>query len=234
MSKFAQVFQTEDGVVHATKALAERHTRKPLIMAALLALCGGQKDLADAIYNKEEELQQAFESGKVRFVSKAERAELAKSLAAAKAVLPADNFLVKYSEEIEGSFKWPTAKRATEEEQKAAAFEAVDALFERAEGVAAWIVNEKDRILDAFKAGVEKRVVTDQAKQGLALYRAMMDAKKALNAAREAFEKDATPENQAAVDAADQAFQEAEAALQKSKAETEAAKKAAKSAADAK
>lgn len=224
-----QTFQTPDGSNFDTKEAALRHMRKGAIMAALLAVAGGDRPLAAALYDKEDELNAAFDTGTVRMVTKAERKSLDKALdALVAAKAPGTEFLVTNVEAVKQSFRWPAQKRLTPEEKVAAQLTAVVDIFDGREDVAGWVVQEKDKIMAAFKAGQPERKVSDKASEGLALWRAMKDAEKAHKAALEVHEKEPTEETAAAVEAARVAFDEAKKTLDERKAANAAAADAAK------
>ncbi len=60
MTMLKQIFQTPDGSTFDSKADAERHMRRPAIMAALLGVAGGQEKLAETLYNQEEAIRDAL------------------------------------------------------------------------------------------------------------------------------------------------------------------------------
>lgn len=220
-----QTFQTPDGATFDTKEAAMRHMRKDAIMAALAAVCGGDRTLAVAIYDKEEELTAAFDTGTIRMVTKAERKQLEKALDALKAAAPAGcEFLVNNVDAIAASFRWPAQKRLTAEEKLQAQHVAVTELFEGRTDVANWVLQEKDKIMAAFKAGQPERKVPESAAAGLAAWQAMKSAEKALKLAHEALEKgEGSPE----------AVAEAQANFDAAKKVVDDRKKAAQAAADA-
>lgn len=198
-----QIFQTPDGATFDNKADAERHMRKPSIMAALLAVAGGQRELAESLYAKEDELRDALDAGTIRRVSKAERNALVKALdAIAKSTDPAFRFVVDNKDAIADSFRWPTQQRLSAEDKVAAQATAVADIFDGREDVAGWVLQEKDKILQAYNAGKPERAVSAAASEGLAAYQAMKAAEKVVQAATAAFEESATAENKAALDAA--------------------------------
>ena len=198
-----QLFQTPDGQNFDSKADAERHMRKPAIMAALLAVAGGDRTLADSLYEHEEALRDALDAGTIRRVSKSERAALAKAL---EAVEKADNvafkFLSEHKDAILESFRWPVQSRLKADEKAAAQAKAVADIFGGREDAAGWVIQENDKIAAAFNAGKPERLVSPAATEGLAQYQAMKAAEKAMKAAQTAFETEGTADNKAALDEA--------------------------------
>jgi hypothetical protein len=93
--------------------------------------------------------------------------------------------VVDNSEAVLDSFRWPSVKRMTDDEKAVAARNSLTALSEGNEDLANWIVANKDAVLEAFKAGIEKREVSPKASEALAAYRAKMAAEKAAKAAAE-------------------------------------------------
>ena len=62
-----------DGKVFATKSEAVDYIRLPAVTAALLGVASGDQALADFLLQNEDEIQNAFETGTIRRVTKAER-----------------------------------------------------------------------------------------------------------------------------------------------------------------
>jgi hypothetical protein len=176
------------GKTFNTKAEAQEYIRKPAVIAALNALTQNNQELTDALYEKRESVEIAFETGVIRRVSKTEYNQLRKALDHLKEVGANDkklSFLVENAETVYESFRWPAVKRLTPEEKVAAATRGLAVAFDGREDVATWIVTNKDAILEAFKAGIEKREVPASAANGLAAYRAKMaERKSALEAAK--------------------------------------------------
>ena len=225
--QFKTLVQTPDGVIHESKEAAQRHMRAPAIKAALLAVAGGQRELADKLFENEENLVEALDAGTLRMVTKAERKELAAALEIVVAAkLPKTDFIIKHSADILAAFRWPAQKRLTPEEKVVAQLAAVSEIFDGREDVAGWVVQEKDKILAAFKAGQPERKLPASANEGLALYQAMKTAEKALKAATLAFETEATPENQAAMEAANVAYTDAKRIVDERKAAKQQAENA--------
>lgn len=219
-----QTFQTPDGQTFNTKAEAERHMRKDAIMAALLAVAGGDRDLAKALYDKEEELNEAFDTGTVRMVTKAERKQLDKALEALVAAkAPGTEFLVNNVEAVKQSFRWPKQTRLTAEEKVAAQHKALTEIFDGREDAAGWVVQEKDKIMAAFKAGQPERKVPEKAAEGLALWQAMKAAEKAFKTAQAAHEAEPTEATAAEVASTKAAFDAAAQVLADRKAANAAA-----------
>ena len=180
-----QVFQTPDGVLHDSKAAATDHMRAPMIKEALMKLTDNNAELSDWLVDHRELVSDAFGTGTIKRVTKAEKKKLH---AALEAVIATDNkdfaFLADNAEAIEETFRWPTVKRMDDAEKMAAAQAAIDAEANNPE-LSAWAVQNKDAILVAYDAGKVKREVSPKAKEALAAYRAKVAAEKAEKAAAE-------------------------------------------------
>ena len=175
-------FMTPDGKTFATKQEAIDHVRIPLIKQALNKLTDKNTDLVEWILAKKSEIVEAFDSGKIQRVTKAERKKLEKELLAIKEMKhPGLVFITENLEAIRDSFKWPVRARASAEDQAAAVRQAfVDLTTDDAgqgnDELVEWLIANKDGILEAYEAGVEKRQVSEKATNALAAYQA---AKKA-------------------------------------------------------
>lgn len=208
--ELSQVFRTPDGETFDTRAEAERHMRAPAIRAALLSATGGQVKLAQALYDSEDDLRDAMDTGTIRRVTKAERNKLAKDLAKAAESMPG-SFLAQYQEIIAATFRWPTQQRVAAEEKDATRLKSVADITEDEEA-AKWIVENWSRIVDAYNAGKPERKVSPQAQEGLALYRAMKDAQKQVESLKGA------GSSAEEIAAAEKAYEQARAAMEARKA----------------
>ena len=179
----------DDGSVKLfdTKAEAMEYLQRPKQTEAFKAFVGENPDLITWLLDNRSEVESAFESAKIKRVTKSEKNALKKALDAIKAAEDkAFAFVVEHSEAILNSFRWPSVKRGSEEEQAAMILRAVtEATGDNAE-LATWIVANKDAILEAYEAGAIKREVSPQAAAGLAKWRAEQEAKKAAEKAAEA------------------------------------------------
>ena len=179
-----QVYVTEDGKQFATKTEAQDYLRKPKVMDALKPLTKGNEELSEWLFENRETVEMAFEAGTIRRVTKVEHNKLRKAL---EAIKEAGNskfgFVVENAEAILDSFRWPSVKRMNDEEKLVAARNTLVSATEGNEDLAKWIIANKDSILTAFKAGVEKRVVNPKAQVALAEYRAKKAAEAAARAA---------------------------------------------------
>ena len=220
MTQLAQVFQTPDGQVFNNRADAERHLRAPQIKAALLAVAGGSAELAAALFDNESDVSGAFESGTIKRVTKAERnklkSEMDKLVATHGTVY---KFIAENANDIVDSFRWPTQTRLTDEEKASLQRRTLLGVFDGDEKVVALVIQEKDKILAAYGAGKPERKVSNAAQEGLALYRAMKDAEKRI-AELKASEGPISAEE---LKLAQQAFDNAKAALEARKAARAAA-----------
>lgn len=176
----AQKFVTEDGAQFDTKAEAMDYLRKPLKAAALNALNGNNQDLTDWLLNFQDEVEAGFESAKIRRVSKSERKQLDKALEAI--VASGDKafaFIIDNAAVVAESFRWPTVKRVDAEVQSAAIKAGFMTLTDNNQSLVDWLLANKDAVLEAYQAGVQKREVSPKATEALAAYRAKKAAEKA-------------------------------------------------------
>jgi len=178
MTELKQVFMI-DGKAFETRKEAMDYLRLPKITEALLKVTSGNKDLTEWLVAHQEAVETAFDTGTIRRVTKSEQKKLDKALDALKEV--GDSrlaFLVENAEAISDSFRWPSVKRMDDAEKATAARNSLVAIAER-EDVADWILANKEAVLAAYEAGVEKRAVSPKATEALAAYRAKMAADKA-------------------------------------------------------
>ena len=179
MSELKQVFTTTDGKMFDTKKEAMDYLRRPKITEALLKVTNNNKELTDWLVEHQEQVEVAFETGTIRRVTKSEQKKLDKALEALKEI---DDqrvaFLVENADAISESFRWPSVKRMDDDQKATAAKNTLVGISGR-EDVAEWILANKDAVLGAYDAGVEKRAVSPKATEALAAYRAKMAAEKA-------------------------------------------------------
>ena len=182
MSNAIQQAFVVDGKIFTSKEEAQTYIRKPKIMAALNVVTGGNTELNEWLFENQERVEVAFESGTIKRVTKQEAKKLAEALDHISAVMAEDKkaqFVVENIGAIKDSFRWPSVKRMSEEEKQTAARNTLVAASEGNEELAAWIIENKSSILEAFQAGVEKRQVNPAAAEALAAYRAKKAAEKA-------------------------------------------------------
>jgi hypothetical protein len=229
MSDFKKVIITPDGRQFNTEAEAKEHLRAPKIIEAMKVVCGGNADLANWLVSNEDVVLNAFDTGTIKRVTKAEKRALD---ACVDAVVVAYNdglgnidlaFLAKAPDAIKESFRWPAVKRMDATEKALAARNSLIAASGGNEELSDWIIATKDAILMAYKAGIVKREVTPQAAEGLEAYRLMKAEQTAQLKEAELVSPEAVAELKAKFAAAKEA----------AKAEKEAAKVAAKAAKDA-
>jgi len=185
MSEIRQVYEV-NGQKFDTKAEAQDFLRKPKIRTALLAVTAGKTELTEWLIDNSETVETAFEVGTIKRVTKSEKKKLEKALDAlveGYAHEPKLAFLVENAGAIKETFRWPSVTRMKDEEKAKAAREALVAATEGREDVADWIIANKDAILAAYAAGIEKREVSTAATEGLNAYRAKKAAEKAAKAA---------------------------------------------------
>jgi hypothetical protein len=182
-----QVFTTPDGKTFDTKAEALTYLRRPKIKEAMMKVTGGNAELSDWLIENQEKVEVAFETGTIRRVTKSEHNKLAKALDAMKEIQGNSKiaFLQENAGAILDSFRWPSVKRMDEAEKATAARNTLVAASEGNEKLAEWVLGNKDAILAAYEAGIEKKQINAKAQEGLAAYRAKMAAQKAAAAAAE-------------------------------------------------
>jgi succinate dehydrogenase flavin-adding protein (antitoxin of CptAB toxin-antitoxin module) len=190
------VYQTPDGQTFDNKADAEDHMRRPKKLAALMALTSQNDELANWLLTEQEAVENAFDTGTIRRVSKTERNKLKTAFDRVKELAPAEttqklNFLVEHADDILESFRWPTVKRMTDEEKATAAKNTLMGASDNNEDLSNWVLAHKDGILEAYKAGIVKREVNPNAKAALAAYREKKAAEKAAAEGGEAAAADA-------------------------------------------
>lgn len=192
-------FVTPDGQVFNSMKEANDHLRKPKIKAALATVTSGDGKLSDWLIDNMSDIEGAFESGTIKRVTKVEHNKLAKALEAVAeahstvtrsekedkkivSITNVDNkfaFIIDNMDAILDSFRWPSVKRMNDDEKAVAARNSLTALADGDIKVAEWILANKDAILEAYKAGIEKRTVNPKAAEALAAYRAKKAAEKA-------------------------------------------------------
>jgi hypothetical protein len=176
-----QVYTTPDGKTFDTKAEALNYLRRPKIEEAMKKITANNKELAGWLVENQEAVEMAFETGTIRRVTKTEQGKLAKALEALKEIQgnPKIAFLQENTGAILESFRWPSVKRMDAAEKAVAARNSLIAASEGNEELAEWIIKNKDKVLDAYQAGVVKREINPAAAEALAAYRAKKAAEKA-------------------------------------------------------
>ena len=176
--KIAQVFEVDGHIFHS-KAEAQNFIRRPKIKAALEAFTKAvSPDLADFIIENQEAIEDAFEVGTVRRLTKSDISKLEKAIKVlGEAQVKGTEFLVSMWPELE--YKYRSVKCMTDEEKAAAIRNSLLAISDNDLDLADWIMTHKDAILEAFEAGVEKRQINPAAKNALAAYQAKKAAEKA-------------------------------------------------------
>lgn len=171
-----------DGKIFNSKAEAEEYIRGPKVEEALNILTGKNKEMVSWLVAKKDEILDIYESGRIKRVTKAERKQLSKALTAA-VDLPACAFLKDNFDAVVDSFRWPSVKRGTPEEQAEQIRKNFDDLTEGNADLVKWLLSNKEQLLASYEAGKEKRQVSEKAAAGLAAYRAKKEAEKAAAAA---------------------------------------------------
>ena len=104
----------DDGSVKLfdTKAEAMSYLQRPKQTEAFKAFVGDNPDLITWLLDNRSEVESAFESAKIKRVTKSEKNALKKALDAIKAAEDkAFAFVVEHSDAILNSFRWPSVKR---------------------------------------------------------------------------------------------------------------------------
>ena len=144
--------------VFATAAEARDFMRRPQVEAAISTLVSGDANFTAFLLKNQEEIEKSFETGVIARVTKSERAKLNKAYDYIAELLKDDNkakFFVENIEAAKDSFRWPAVKRLSDEEKTAATMAALTKLAD--ENVATWLVTNKDALLAAYDAGIQKR-----------------------------------------------------------------------------
>lgn len=167
----AQVFQVE-GKIFNSKAEAMAYIRRPKIVAALTAIVAGNTALMNWLLENQEAVLNAFDTGTIRRVTKTEAKQLKTALEAIVANGDKSfDFVIKNADAIADSFRWPTVKRLSDEEKAVAISNSLLAIEGADDKVVQWCISKKDALLEAYKAGIEKREVTQKATDALYKYR---------------------------------------------------------------
>jgi len=189
-----------DGRHFATKADAVAYQKRPKIVAALKASIGSgenESKIVDWLVENQEDVEVAFEIGTIKRVTKVELKRLQTQMDALVAAAAADpafaktySFLVDNAAAVVASYRHPSVKRMTDEEKTAGAIAYLTEKSGNA-GLAQFIVEKKDTILEGYGAAKEKKAPHANATNALAEYRAKKAAEKA---AKEAAEAETTAE----------------------------------------
>lgn len=184
-----------DGQWFQTAAAARDHLRRPLVLAALKKVANGNEKLGTFLADSEDEIQKAFEAGVICRVTKSERNKLVKALTHLKTLTDGKlKFIQDNADALASSFSWPSVKRMSPEEKAVATKAGLVALVD--ENAAAWIIANREAILEAYDAGIEKREANPKAMEALA------KAREVRTAAMAAKEAAMSPEERAKVVAA--------------------------------
>jgi len=184
--EISQVF-TVNGINFDTKAEAMDYIRRPKIAEALTALTGaGNDELVTWLLDNQDSVEDAFESGTIKRVTKAENAKMVKALdAVVESGDKAFAFIIDNVDAFKDSFRWPSVKRMSEEEKALTARNTLIAASGNDE-LSDWVIANRDAVIAAYSAGIVKREVSDKAKNALADYQAKKKAEKeALEAEKE-------------------------------------------------
>jgi hypothetical protein len=179
--KFVLTVDGKDHIFDSRKE-ADDFIRKPKVKAALLQLTENNEGVTDWLMAHQEQVEVAFEAGSIKRVTKSEHNKLKKALEEIVDKLP-KNFVSENFAAVLDSFRWPSVKRMNTEEKTLAARNTLLNASEGNEELANWILANQEAVLEAYKAGIEKREVNPKASEALAAYRAKKAAEKAAAAA---------------------------------------------------
>jgi dsDNA-binding SOS-regulon protein len=187
----SQTWQTPDGKTFATKAEATEHVRKPQVKEALLKVTDNNEELSEFLAENRDEVAEAFDTGTIRRVTKAEKKKLAAACERLAEIFKDSNdhklaFLADNLDALQDSFRWPTQQRMTPEEKAAAVKVSLTSLISDNPALVDWVVANQEQLMACFEAGKVKRPVSEKAADGLARYRAQQAALKAAKAESEA------------------------------------------------
>ena len=175
-----QVYVAPDGTQFSTKAEANDYLRRPKIKEALMKLTSNNEELSDWLIENQETVNDAFDTGTIKRVTKSEKKKLE---AALQAIVAADNkdfaFIADNHEAVAESFRWPKVARMDNDEKAAAAKETLMAASENNQQLSDWVLENKEAVLEAFDAGKKKRVPSPKAQEALKKWREEKAAEKA-------------------------------------------------------
>ena len=161
-----------DGKIFDTQAEAADYMRRPKVIAALDQITKGNTELNDWLYNHQETLEQIFDCGTIKRVTKAEKKALDKALEAI--VASGDKafaFVIENSSAISESFRWPSVKRMDDAEKETVIKANLMSETEDDADLTQYIMDHKVEIFAAYKAGKVVREVSQKALDGLAAFR---------------------------------------------------------------
>ena len=171
------VFKTPDGETFNTKTEAQDHMRRPKILEALRGLTENNIDLMEWLVEHRETVINAFDTGAIKRITKAEQKKINAAYDAMKEsgdkafdifVKNRDKFVIKYK----------PVPRMKDEEKVVAARNTILAASPGQEQLADWVITNEKAILEAYEAGKEKKAVSPKATLSLAAYQAGQSAKK--------------------------------------------------------
>lgn len=180
MTEIKQTFEV-NGKHFATKAEAVAYAQVPVIREALNKLTSNNTDLTEWLITNKIAVQNLFKSAAPRRVTKAEHKQLAKALNYIASKLsddPQAEFVISNIDNIQTSFKYPTVKRMSDEEQTVVMRDNATQLADGNKDLALWLIDNKAAVLTAYDAGKPKREVSQKAMDALAAYRAKKAAEK--------------------------------------------------------
>lgn len=171
-------------VEQVSKAQAAEITRMPLVRAALTKLVGkgdNSVELVEWLFSSREKIQDSYDTGTIKRVSKQERKSLEKALDYIAETLKDDvkaQFVVTYKADILETFKWPNQTRVKPEDKAEAIKVAFLELTEDNAGLTEWLIDNKDALDVAYATGVVKREVSQKTLDALAAHQAARKASK--------------------------------------------------------
>jgi len=175
-----QAFITEDGKVFDSKKEADDYERLPKVRGALGPICNNNEELMDWLIENQEDVENAFDTGSIRRVTKKHKKQMLKDFEVVLSNLDADMipFIHENHDQFMESFRWPAVKRLSEEEKATAAKVEILKLTDNNEELANFVATNRSKIQEAYDAGKVKRQVSEKAKAALEEYRARQRAEK--------------------------------------------------------
>ena len=184
MQDLRQVYVTEDGTQFHSKKEAQDYLRRPKILEAFMAVTGQNDQLSKWLLENQETVEEAFDIGTIKRVTKSEANKLAKACERLVEVNEANPdpklaFLVDNIDAVKESFRWPKVQRMSDEEKTVAARNSLLLASENNEQLVDWVIEHREQVLECYNAGKPKRTVSPKAAEALARYREEQAAKKA-------------------------------------------------------
>lgn len=174
-----QIFVTEDGKQFDNKQEAVDYVRIPKVREAFANLKITDPETVDWLIKNQEEIEGSFDSGSITRVTKKDRAKIRAEfdkILASDLELP---FVREHQQQFVDGFKYAPMARLNDEEKAVLVRQELSTLEGITDEMIGWLIANKESVLEAYKAGVEKREIPQKAMEKLAEYRAKMAAEKA-------------------------------------------------------